>query len=67
MSQKSKTKRQQRRSSDGSMPMGGAGLIRFYQDQSNGVKVSPVTVLVLAVLLIVVVILAHNSVFDWLF
>ena len=66
MSQKNKSARQKRRSADGPMPQGGAGLIRFYQDESNGIKVSPVTVLVLSVLLIVIVILAHNDILDWL-
>ncbi len=66
MSQKSKSNRKKRRSSDGQMPSGGAGLIRFYQDQSNGIKVSPITALILAVLLIAVVILGHVGIFEWL-
>ena len=61
-----KSARQKRRSSDSAMPQGGAGLIRFYQDQSNGIKVSAVTAVVFSVLLIVVVILGHVGVFDWL-
>jgi preprotein translocase subunit Sec61beta len=66
MSQKQKSQRQRRRGSDSPMPMGGAGLIRFYQDASNGIKIGPITTLVLAVVLIVLVILMHNNVFDWL-
>jgi preprotein translocase subunit Sec61beta len=46
--------------------MGGAGLIRFYQDSSNGIKVGPVATIVFAVILEVVVILAHADVFGWL-
>lgn len=61
-----KTRRQKRRATDSPMPMGGAGLIRFYQDQSNGIKISPIATIIIAVLLIVVVVLAHNKVFDWL-
>ena len=61
-----KSARQKRRSSDSAMPSGGAGLIRFYQDQSNGIKVSAVTAVVFSVLLIVVVILGHIGVFNWL-
>jgi len=61
-----KSARQKRRSSDSAMPSGGAGLIRFYQDQSNGIKVSAITAVVFSVLLIVVVILGHVGVFDWL-
>jgi len=62
-----KSARQKRRSSDGQMPSGGAGLMRFYQDASNGVKVSAVAVVILAFLLIIIVILAHVGVFEWLF
>ena len=65
MSQR-KSARQKRRSSDQSMPSGGAGLIRFYQDQSNGIKISAITALVFSVLLIVVVILGHLNIFNWL-
>jgi preprotein translocase subunit Sec61beta len=66
MSQKTKSKRQKRRSQDGMAPSGGAGLIRFYQDESNGIKLSPVVTLVLSGGLIVVVLLAHAGVFDWI-
>ena len=47
-------------------PAGGAGLIRFYQDESNGIKLSPVVVLVLSGGLIVLVLLAWAGIFDWL-
>ncbi len=66
MSSRKKSARQKRRSSDTAMPAGGAGLIRFYQDQSNGIKISAITALVFSVLLIVVVILGHVGVFSWL-
>ena len=66
MSSRKKSARQKRRSSDTAMPSGGAGLIRFYQDQSNGIKVSAITAIVFSVLLIVVVILGHVGVFEWL-
>ena len=49
------------------MPMGGAGLIRFYQDESTGIKVGPIATVLMSVLLIVLVVLAHNNVFSWLF
>lgn len=61
-----RSSRSKRRSNDTPMPQGGAGLIRFYQDASNGIKFSPVTTLVLAGVLIVVVILAHVGIFNWL-
>ena len=61
-----KSKRQQSRSGDSPMPQGGAGLIRFYQDASNGIKVSPLVALILSGVLIVVVILAKVGAFNWL-
>ena len=61
-----KTKRQKRRQSDNPMPMGGAGLIRFYQDQSNGIKVGPIATIIMCFILIAVVILAHYDVFKFL-
>ena len=61
-----KSKRQKRRSQDAaSGPAGGAGLIRFFQDESNGIKLSPVVTLVLSGGLIVLVLLAHAGIFDW--
>ncbi len=64
---KQKSKRARRRGSDGPMPMGGAGLIRFFQDESTGIKVGPIATLLLSTLLIVVVILAHVGVFSVIF
>ena len=40
------------------MPMGGAGLIRFFQDETEGIKMGPVTVTLLTVGLIAIVIIA---------
>lgn len=54
-----------RSSGDGSPgPASGAGLIRFYQDQSNGIKVSPITTLVLTGILTLLVILGRAGVFE---
>ncbi len=64
---KKKSKRARRRGADGPMPMGGAGLIRFFQDESTGLKVGPIATILLSVLLIVLVILAHNDVFKVIF
>ncbi|MHA1681067.1 MAG: preprotein translocase subunit Sec61beta [Promethearchaeota archaeon] len=58
---KKESRRARRRSSRASMPMGGAGLIRFYQDESSKVKIGPVATLLIAVALIVLVIL------GWIF
>ncbi len=64
---KKKSKRARRRGADGPMPMGGAGLIRFFQDESTGLKVGPIATLLLSVFLIVMVILAHVGVFSIIF
>jgi len=49
------------------MPMGGAGLMRFFEDSSIGIKVGPITTALLAAGLIVIVILAHIGIFEWIF
>ena len=49
------------------MPLGGAGLMRFFEDSSIGVKIGPISTILLAALLIGMVILAHFEIFNWLF
>ena len=61
------TGRKKRRSGNSPMPSGGAGLIRFFEDSSQGFKIGPVWTIGLAFVLIITVILAHLNVFDWLF
>ena len=61
------SRRKKRRTGSAPMPMGGAGLMRFFQDSSVGIKVGPISTVILSVALIVVVILAHLGVFSWLF
>ena len=61
------SRRKKRRTGTAPMPMGGAGLMRFFQDSSVGIKVGPISTVILSVALIVVVILAHLGVFSWLF
>lgn len=41
------------------MPAASAGLLRFYEEESVGVKVGPIVVLVVAVFLMVLVLSAH--------
>ena len=60
---KSKRKRQ----SEGPMPAAGAGLIRFFADSSEGVKVGPITVLVSTIALIVLVFMANLGLFSVFF
>ncbi|MCP4764383.1 MAG: preprotein translocase subunit Sec61beta [archaeon] len=49
------------------MPMGGAGLMKFFEDASIGIKIGPIATALLATSLILIVILAHLGVFEWLF
>ena len=41
------------------MPAAGAGLIRFFQDETEGIKVGPTTVLIITAALIAAVIIMH--------
>ena len=41
------------------MPAASAGLLRFFEEETEGVKVRPELLIVLAVTLIVVAVLAH--------
>jgi len=66
MSSRKKSARKQRRSKTSPMPMGGAGLMRFFEDSSIGIKISPIAAVLLSAALILMVILAHFSIFDWL-
>jgi len=66
-SRTSESRRKKRRSGSAPMPMGGAGLMRFFEDSSIGIKVGPISTLILSISLILIVILAHAHIFDWLF
>ena len=61
------SRRKKRRSGTSPMPMGGAGLMRFFQDSSIGIKVGPISTVLLSIALILIVILAHVGIFNWLF
>ncbi len=41
------------------MPSGGAGLIRFFEDETPGIKIGPTMVIVVSAILIVVTVVAH--------
>ena len=41
------------------MPMTGAGLIRFFEDETHGIKVKPIYVVSSAISMIVLVVVAH--------
>lgn len=64
---RSQSRRRKRRSGTAPMPMGGAGLMRFFEDSSIGIKVGPVSTVIITLALILVVILAHLEIFEWLF
>ncbi|MBY9014122.1 MAG: preprotein translocase subunit Sec61beta [Candidatus Lokiarchaeota archaeon] len=66
-SQRSQSKRKKRRSGNAPMPLGGAGLMRFFEDSSIGIKISPITTVIFAVALILIVIFAWLGIFNWLF
>ena len=66
-SQRSPSRRKKRRSGSAPMPLGGAGLMRFFEDSSIGIKVSPITTVIFAVALILIVIFAWLGIFNWLF
>lgn len=50
--------KRRRKTSEGPMPVAGAGLIRFFEEETAGPKIGPAIVVVMCVALIAVVILA---------
>ncbi|RLG68624.1 MAG: preprotein translocase subunit Sec61beta [Methanobacteriota archaeon] len=48
-----------RRDRDARLPSTGAGLIRYFDEDTRGIKLSPYTVVVLAVVIAVIVIMAN--------
>jgi preprotein translocase subunit Sec61beta len=60
---KSKRKRQ----TEGPMPAAGAGLIRFFADSSEGIKLGPVTVLLVTIAIVVIVFMADLGLFRLFF
>ncbi len=54
-----KSAKKKRKRGEGPMPSGGAGLIRFFEDETPGIKVGPTLVIIFSAILVMVVILAH--------
>jgi preprotein translocase subunit Sec61beta len=54
----SKVKKRRRNPDQAPMPVAGAGLIRFFEEETAGPKIGPTIVVVMCLALIVVVILA---------
>ena len=57
MPKTSKKKRSKR--GEGPMPSGGAGLIRFFEDETPGIKIGPTMVVILAAILMIFTVIAH--------
>jgi preprotein translocase subunit Sec61beta len=57
MPKTSKKKRKKR--GEGPMPSGGAGLIRFFEDETPGIKIGPTMVVILAAILMIATVIAH--------
>ncbi len=56
---KTGSKRKRKRDGGAGMPSGGAGLIRFFEDETPGIKVGPTLVIIFSSILVAVTILAH--------
>ncbi len=57
---KTAKKRRKKKGDTGHLTQG-AGLVRFFEDETPGIKVGPTLVMILAALLVVVVVIAHVS------
>jgi preprotein translocase subunit Sec61beta len=52
-------KKKRKKRGEGPRPSGGAGLIRFFEDETPGIKVGPTMVVIFAAILVVAVVIAH--------
>jgi preprotein translocase subunit Sec61beta len=52
-------KKRKSKRGEGPMPSGGAGLIRFFEDETPGVKVGPTVVVVFAAIIVIATVMAH--------
>ncbi|MFX1262131.1 MAG: preprotein translocase subunit Sec61beta [Promethearchaeota archaeon] len=60
-------KKRRKKRGEGPMPSGGAGLIRFFEDETPGIKVGPTMVVIFAALLLIATIMAHIATqFEWI-
>ena len=53
------TKKRKKKKGEGPMPSGGAGLIRFFEDETPGIKIGPTVVVVFASILMIATVVAH--------
>ncbi|MHA2141376.1 MAG: preprotein translocase subunit Sec61beta [Candidatus Thorarchaeota archaeon] len=60
-------KKRRKKRGEGPMPSGGAGLIRFFEDETPGIKVGPTMVVIFAALLLIATIISHIATeFGWI-
>ncbi|MGY5863201.1 MAG: preprotein translocase subunit Sec61beta [Candidatus Thorarchaeota archaeon] len=52
-------KKRRKKRGEGPMPSGGAGLIRFFEDETPGIKIGPTLVVILAAILVIGTVIAH--------
>ena len=52
-------KKKKSKRGSGPMPSGGAGRIRFCEDETPGIKVGPTTVVILASILVIATVISH--------
>ena len=55
----SKSKRQKKREKSGPMPAASAGLLRFFEEETQGIRIKPELVMILTVGLIIACVLAQ--------
>jgi preprotein translocase subunit Sec61beta len=55
-------KKRKKKKGEGPMPSGGAGLIRFFEDETPGIKVGPTLVVVFSAMLVIATVIAHIAV-----
>ena len=55
------SKREKRRTREAPMPAGSAGLLRFFEEETEGIKLRPEVVLIISIGLIVVSLFIHMS------
>ena len=53
------TKKRRKKKGEGPMPSGGAGLIRFFEDETPGIKIGPTMVVIISAIMIVATVIAH--------
>ena len=51
--------KKRKKKGEGPMPSGGAGLIRFFEDETPGIKIGPTMVVIISAIMIVVTVIAH--------